>query len=127
MTMKMYEILELQNLYQSIANMKLPLKTTYKFAQLMRRAQLEIEFYNSKFQDILNQFGQKNDNGEFIQSGDGTSIMIIPGKEAECNAELLELRNLEIDIGEISFAIEELETLDVSIMELNCLMPLIKI
>jgi hypothetical protein len=44
-SMKMYEILELPNLYESIANMKLPLKTSYKFNRLMRRAEEEIAFY----------------------------------------------------------------------------------
>ena len=40
--MKMYEILELQNLYNSIKDVKLPLKTTYKFTRLMRRAEEEL-------------------------------------------------------------------------------------
>jgi hypothetical protein len=44
-SMKMYEILELPSLYESIANMKLPLKTSYKFNRLMRRAEEEIAFY----------------------------------------------------------------------------------
>jgi hypothetical protein len=43
--MKMFEILELQTLYDSIANTKLPLKTAYKFTRLMKRAETELEFY----------------------------------------------------------------------------------
>jgi hypothetical protein len=55
--MKMYEVLELQNLYNSIANIKLPLKTTYKFARLMKRTEEEIIFYQEKFREIVEEYG----------------------------------------------------------------------
>ena len=51
--MKMYEVLDLQVLYSSIANTKLPLKTTYKFTRLMKRAEEEIAFYQEKFREIV--------------------------------------------------------------------------
>ena len=124
--MKMYEILELQNLYNSIGNTKLPLKTTYKFARLMRRAEEELTFYQTKFQEIIEEFGQKDDKGQYKLSEDEQSVVIIPGKEAECNNRVLELRNLEIPIEDIKFTIEELEGIDISISELSCLMSLIE-
>lgn len=123
--MKMYEILELQNLYNSIANTKLPLKTTYKFTRLMRRAEEEISFYQEKFREIVEEYGVK-ENGEYKLTPDGQSIVIIPGKEVECNTKLLELRNLDVQIDDINFSIEELESIDISISELNCLMSLIE-
>ena len=123
--MKMYEVLELQNLYNSIANIKLPLKTTYKFTRLMRRAEEEISFYQEKFREIVEEYGVK-ENGEYKLTSDGQSIAIIPGKEVECNTKLAELRNLDIPIDDIKFSIEELEGIDVSISELSCLMSLIE-
>ena len=126
MSMKMYEILELQTLYNSIANIKLPLKTTYKFTRLMRRAETELEFYQTKFQEIIAQYGEKDDNGQYKFTEDGQSIVIIAGKEQECNAKLLELRNLDVEINDIKFTIEELEGIDVSISELACIMSLIE-
>jgi hypothetical protein len=123
--MKMHEVLDLQVLYQSIANTKLPLKTTYKFTRLMRRAEEEISFYQEKFREIIEEFGVK-ENGEYKLTEDGQSILIIPGKEAECNNRLTELRNLDVQIDDIKFSIEELEGIDVSISELNCLMSLIE-
>ena len=80
--MKMYEILELQNLYASIANIKLSLKTTYKFTRLMKRAEEEISFYQEKFREIVEEYGVK-ENGEYKLTPDGQSIVIIPGKEVE--------------------------------------------
>lgn len=123
--MKMYEVLDLQVLYNSIANIKLPLKTTYKFTRLMKRAKEEIAFYQEKFREIIEEYGVK-ENGEYRLTPDGQSIVIIPGKEVECNTRLAELRNLDISIEGISFTIDELEGIDVSISELSCLMSLIE-
>ena len=123
--MKMYEILDLQVLYNSISNVKLPLKTTYKFARLMRIAEEEIAFYQKKFQEIIEEYGAKED-GNYKFSADGQSIIILPGKENECNEKVFELRNLEIPIEGIIFTIEELDGIDVSISELSCLMSLIE-
>jgi hypothetical protein len=121
----MYEILDLQVLYNSISNIKLPLKTTYKFARLMRIAEEEIAFYQKKFQEIIEEYGAKED-GNYKLSADGQSIIILPGKENECNEKVLELRNLEIPIEGITFTIKELDGIDVSISELSCLMSLIE-
>ena len=123
--MKMYEVLELQALYNSIANVKLPLKTTYKFTRLMKHAEEEISFYQEKFREIVEEYGVK-ENGEYKLTPDGQSVVIIAGKELECNAKLAELRNLEVTIENIKFSVEELEGIDVSISELSCLMSLIE-
>lgn len=123
--MKMFEILELQNLYNSIADIKLPLKTTYKFTRLMKRAEEELTFYQEKFREIVEEYGVK-ENGQYKLTPDGQSIAIIPGKEVECNTKLAELRNLDVLIDGIKFSIEELEGIDVSISELSCLMSLIE-
>ena len=122
--MKMHELLELKSLYASIANIKLPLKTTYKFTRLMRRVEEEITFYQEKFREIIEEFGVK-ENGEYKLTQDGQSVLIIPGREEECTNRLFELRNLDVPIDDIKFSIDELEKIDVSISELNCLMPLI--
>ena len=123
--MKMYEVLELQNLYASISNIKLPLKTSYKFTRLMRRAEEEFSFYQEKIREIVEEYGVK-ENGQYKLTPDGQSIAIIPGKEVECNNKLAELRNLDVQIENIKFSIEELEGIDISISELSCLMSLIE-
>ena len=123
--MKMYEILELPSLYNSIKDAKLPLKTTYKFARLMRRVEEELNFYQTKFSEIVKEYGV-TENGQLKISPDGNSIAIIPGKENECNMKIQELRNLEVEISGITFTIEELAGLDISISEMASLMSLIE-
>ena len=124
--MKMYEIIDLSNLYMSIKDIKLPLKTTYKFSRLMRRAEQEMNFYSEEFGKIIETYGKRNEDGNYCFSVDGQSIEIIEGKQAECNMKISELRNLEVEINDIKFTIDELECLNLSISELSCMMSLIE-
>ena len=123
--MKMYEILELPKLYESIKDVKMPLKTTYKFTKLLKQIEEELNFYQTKFGEIIEKYGVK-ENGQYKLTQDGSSVVIVPGKEIECNEKIYELRNLEVKIPEIKFTIEELSALDISISELACLIPLIE-
>ena len=55
-----------------------------------------------------------------------TSIKIIPGKEDECAAKLTELRELEVDMKDFEFSIEEFENLELTIAQMSSILPLIK-
>lgn len=124
--MKMYEIIELSNLYNSIKDYKMPLRTAYKFTLLMKKVEVEMQFYHSELSKIISNFAKKDSNGNYMFTEDGSSIVIIPGKEAECNTQLAELRNLEVNIDNIKFTISELESFDLTIAQLSCLMSLIE-
>lgn len=126
MKMKMFEIIELSNLYGSIKDDKMPLKTAYKFATLMRQLDTELKFYQSKFTEIVEEYGQKDEQGSYVLTEKGDSIAILPGKENECNTKLMELRNLEVEVKEVTFTIDELADFNLSISELTCLLPLIE-
>lgn len=123
--MKMFEILEVARLYESIKVIKLPLKTTYKFARLMKRVEEEVNFYQQKFTEIVEEFGVK-ENGQYQMTEDGNSIKIIPGKEIECSIRVNELQNLEVEIPDIRFSISELESIELNISEMTCLLSLIE-
>ena len=91
----------------------------------MRRAEQELEFYQQKFQEIVEEYGVK-ENDQYKLTPDGQSIVIIPGKEIECNTKIAELRDLDVQIDDIKFSIDELSGIDISISEMSCLMPLIE-
>lgn len=126
MKMKMFEVIELSNLYNSIKDDKMPLRTAYKFATLMRQLDAELKFYQSKFAEIVDEYGQKDEQGGYVLTENGNSIAILPGKENECNTKLMDLRNLEVEITGVTFTIDELASFNFSISELTCLLPLIK-
>lgn len=122
--MKMYEILAVQDFYPSIQNQKLPVKTAYKLTRLGRRIGEELDFYQKEFQHILDDYAQK-ENGQLIYSDDMASIKIIPGKEDECAQKINELRNLDVDLDDFSFGINEFDGINLTISQMNSILPFI--
>lgn len=123
--MKLYEVNLIQNFYTSVQDAKLPIKTAYKLVRLMRRVEEEAQFYQNEFSKIVEEYALK-ENGAYVYSDDMTSIKIVEGKEDECTAKIEELKNLEVDLTEFEFSIEEFDCLDLSINQMYGILPLIK-
>ena len=123
--MKMYEILDFSKVYNSIKDEKMSIKTAYKLNKLIKKIEEENNFYNIKFHEIIEQYAEKNDQGEY-QYIDENSIKIKEGKEQECYKKVSELQNLEIETPNITFSIEELGDINLTIDTVNMLMPFIK-
>jgi hypothetical protein len=122
----MYEVIEFTNLYENIKDSKMSLKTAYKFSRLMQQLEKEINFYQTEFAKILQSYAKKDSEGNFLISDDGDSVEIIPGKELECNTKILELRSLEVEVKDITFKLQELDDLQLTISELSCILSLIE-
>ena len=123
--MKMREAIELSNLYESIKTLKLPIKTAYKFNRLMKQLESDLSFYQKEFSTIIDDCAKRDEHGQYCYTLDGAGVQIIEGKQAECNKRISELLELEIRVEGIVFSIEELEILDLSVMQLESLMPFI--
>ena len=123
--MKMYEILDFSKVYNSIKDEKMSIKTAYKLNKLIKKIEEENNFYNIKFHEIIEQYAEKNDQGEY-QYIDENSIRIKEGKEQECYKKVSELQNLEIETPNITFSIEELGDINLTIDTVNMLMPFIE-
>lgn len=123
--MKMYEILDFSKVYNSIKDEKMSIKTAYKLNKLIKKIEEENNFYNIKFHEIIEQYAEKNDQGEY-QYIDENSIKIKEGKEQECYKKVSELQNLEIETPNITFSIKELGDINLTIDTVNMLMPFIE-
>lgn len=123
--MKMYEALALQNFYASVQDKKMPIKTTYKLSRLAKRIEEEAQFYQKEFARIVDEYAQK-ENDSLVYSDDMTSIKIIPGKEEECNNKIIELKELEVDLTQFEFTLDEFDFLELTLAEMSSILPLIK-
>jgi hypothetical protein len=123
--MKMYEVLALQSFYARVQDKKMPIKTAYKLSRLAKRAEEEAQFYQKEFGRIVDEYAQK-ENGQLVYSDDMASIKIIPGKEDECGEKLVELRELDVDLSQFEFTIDEFDSLELTLAEMSSILPLIK-
>lgn len=126
MTIKMHQILEFQLFYDKIKEKEMSIKTAYKFSKLISRLDTEIKFYQKKFQSILEKYGEKDEKGNFKLTEDKKGVVIKQENLLVCQKEVEELHNLDIEISEADFTLDELDSLNVTIQEMNIMMPFIK-
>ena len=121
--MKLYQILNLPHVYETILEKNLPFSLAYKLNKLAEAVNKELEFYRNSMTKLIDEYAEK-ENGQpvLLENGD---IKIIPEKITECQQRINELQNVEITI-DISFTPKELEPLEMSIKDLQNLMPFIK-
>jgi len=120
----MDQIIAFRNNGNFFAGTSLPLKGAYKINKIKKAVEKESEFYQEKFQEIVDQYAQKDENGEVVFSEDGNQIMIKDGLVEECNKALNDLQELEIEIDNYGLTLDDLgEDVECTPEELEALMP----
>lgn len=126
MTVKMIEILGFANFYEIVKNQKLPMKTAYKLAQLARAIEQEVQFYQEKMRTFITEYGLLGEDGQPIPTEDNTGIKLRPGAEEECYAAINELQNLDTNLPDVSFTIEEFSNVEITLTEMQSIFPFLK-
>ena len=120
----MDQIIAFRNSGDIFANASLPLKVAYKLNKLKKAVEAEGEFYVNKFQEIVDEYAKKDENGQVVFSEDGNQIMIQDGKIAECNQALSDLQELTVEIDNCNLTIDDFgDDIECTPDELDALMP----
>lgn len=119
-----FQILEIRN---QIIEQKLPIKTSYKFTRFFEQLEKEVKFFNETLQKVVEEYGQRDENGEFVLTDDKQGVKIKEDKFNECMEKIDELNNIEIQLTYIpEFTLDELEPLNLEMKYIQFLMPYIK-
>lgn len=125
--MKLSETFEFLDLRNRIIDKRLPLKTSYKLTKFFNQLESESKYFNEELQKIVDEYGQRDENGDFILTTDKNGVKIKEGLYNECMAKIDELSNIEVHLDyEPRFSLEELEDLDLEIKYTNLLIPYIE-
>ena len=132
-TIKMGNILSLNAIIDSIYQRKFPIGTSYKIVKIKEDIRKELEFYREKFDQIIQEFGQRDEDGNLVLKRDvdangneipGTeSIKIQEGMMDECNKALEELQGIDVEIDTRGLTIEDLGNVEFSAGEIEVLVP----
>lgn len=87
--MKLYQILNLPHVYETILEKNLPFSLAYKLNKLAEAVNKELEFYRNSMTKLIDEYAEK-ENGQpvLLENGD---IKIIPEKINECQRRINEL------------------------------------
>ena len=120
----MDQIIAFRNSGDFFANASLPLKVAYKLNKLKKAVEAEGEFYSNKFQEIVDTYAKKDENGNIVFSDDGNQIMIKEGMVDECNQALEDLQSLTVEIDNCNLTIDDFgDNIECTPEELEALMP----
>lgn len=120
----MDQIIAFRNSGDAFRNQVLPLKVAYKLNKLKKAVESEGEFYSSKFQEIVDKYAKKDDEGNVVFSEDGNQIMIQDGKIEECNEALEDLQKLTVEVDNFNLSIDDFgDNIECAPEDLEALMP----
>ena len=123
-TITMSQILSFRQHVGSFLEQKLPLPVAYKLTKINSAVAKEAEFYNEKFNEIVDKYSKKDDNGNVVMSDDGEQIMIQDDLISECNQALEELMDLEVDINNFNLKIEDFgENIECTAADIEAISP----
>lgn len=115
-------------LIQAILSMKeysLPFKTAYKLGNLLEAAEKHRKFYNTELKKLLEQYGQRDENGQIMQGDTDGTFMLKEDMVQEFGERLDELMGLDVDYPDVRFDLYELESLSLTILQVSALTPFI--
>ena len=121
----MKDILGFGSFYEEVKSQKLSMKVSYNIARLAKAVEQELAFYREKFTEIVREYGDKDENGNPIPTSDG-GVKIKPGLEHECYHAIDDLQNLEVELPDITFSIEDFGNVEIEPITVNLIIPFIK-
>lgn len=125
--MKLAETFNFLQLRNKIIDKKMPIKTVYKFTRFFNQLESESKFFNETLQSIIDVYGQRDEDGEFILTDNGQGVKIKEDKFNECMEKVKELNEVETQLSYIpKFTLDELENLDLDFKEMELLIPYIE-
>ena len=126
MLIKRNQISQILNIIENNKNKRFDINTQYKMLLIKKKIKEDLELVEEQYQILLNLYGEVNEEGEFVKTEDG-GIKIKKGYQSECQKKIQEFNQLDVTIPDVYFTIEELESLNLTLFELEVLEPFIKV
>ena len=95
-----------------ISHSAMPAKTAYKISKLSNFLKDDANFYTERLSQIIEQYGEKDENGELVISGSGYKIQ--KDKTDECTAAIKELSEIEATVPDAKIYLSELDGVELS-------------
>lgn len=118
MTIILNEAVSINNILGKFTEQKLPIKLSYKIMKILSELEPELQFYQTKLQELIDSCAEKNTDGSIVYTDNNESIKLIPEKSQEFTTQYNELFNMEIEINDFNFTLDELENLELTPKEL---------
>ena len=121
--MQMSSVLSAQGAIQKLQSKPMPLKITYNLTKLYKALSTEADFYNEKLNDIVQTYGERDEEGNLKPTADGRGVQIQKDRLEEAQSKLNELYTIEVTLPDIKLSVDTLGDVELTLEETNALMP----
>ena len=126
MILKMYQLINFPMFYTKVKSQKLSFKVSYRIALLANEVQKHIDFYQESFRSLLMEYSKKDEQGNPIPTEDGQGVLLSEETMQEAYAKLNELRELDVELPDTKFSLEDFDSIEISPEEMMLIMPFIE-
>lgn len=126
MNLKYHEIKGFLEIYEKIKDSRLPFRIAYKLAKINSLLTPEYNFFQEELIKLINEYGQRDEEGNLVPTEDGIGVKILRDKESECQMRAGELNELTVDVNAPVLSPEELDGLDLTLEEVQAFLAFIE-
>lgn len=122
--MKIIELINAKRAIMAFTQEKLSPKLSYKLLKFINKIEYEENFYNKKISELIDKYGERDENNQLIHTD--TEVKIQEDKMADCNLELKEIENVEVEPPDMKFTLDELSEVKLSVQDMFLLQDFIE-
>ena len=126
MNIKARELENLNNTIQVLLPMQLKMPFSYKVACIAREVRENYSMINVMRQEILERYAKRDENGQVIIDQQNGMVTVEPEKVMETNKELDKLFSRDIELKCDKIKIDDIKDLDLTVGQLEALIPLVE-
>lgn len=126
MTTKINEISNFPAVFTKLKALSLPFKTAYRLTLLAKEIEKHTEFYRDTFSALINKYGKRDEHGALMPTSDGKGVLVQDGKMDELTQKMNELDNLDVELPDIYFGLDDFGDIELSPEEMVPIIPFIK-
>ena len=129
MDFKLIDLVRFNTSNQKIFSEKLPLTCAYKLSKIQKEIADDIDFYQKKYFEIVEEYGKRDVNGNLEYSQDGFVVLIKQDKIEEAQTKIQELNEINVSLNIENYLLE-LSDFDknskISMEDLSGILPFMK-
>lgn len=117
-TIQLKEILQIVPILQSLSQQSFIGSVSFKISRLIRELDKELALMNKAKQDIIEEYGKRDEEGKLIVTDDG-QVKISDAEK--CNMELQKLLDTTVEINANKLPIDIFDSIQISPVQANIL------
>jgi dissimilatory sulfite reductase (desulfoviridin) alpha/beta subunit len=115
----------MQAVLRKFSDQEMSVKQCYKIMKFLLAIERESNVFAETYDKIISEYAERDANGKIVLLDNG-NIKIATDKIEKCKNKIEELNNLEIELPDCCFTLEELEDVKLTPRELYAIEPILK-